>query len=84
MRTLPCHSCGCWEDPNCTEDCVSFNLWAEDRFRKVHAALLEEDRSSVIDQQILESSENTYYEPRDEAGEPYKKGDLDKKMERYK
>lgn len=85
MKTLPCHGCSDRGDPNCIENCASYNVWAKERYRKAYSAMIEEDRIQALDQNYMPDADSeSYYEPCDETGEPYKKGDLDKKFGRYK
>lgn len=80
MKTLPCYGCNDRKDPNCTEDCISYRIWAKAYFRTVYAALIEEARVEAAEHNFIEI---TYYEPCDEKGEPYKKGSLDEKFGKY-
>jgi len=62
---------------------MSYNVWARVFLKKVYVALLEEDRILAAEHHFIADSE-TYYEPCDETREPYKKGSLDEKFNKFK
>jgi len=85
MNTLPCRGCqGSWT-PNCIESCISYDVWVKAHLRRIMENLLYiEKMEKLIPPVDIERSKELYYEPCDEAGDPYRKGDLDDKFKKFR
>lgn len=86
MNTIPCRGCRDESDPNCIESCRSYDVWAKIHYKKTLENMRNVKRRIKKEKASFEDNVQPgriIYEPCDETGRPYKKGDLDSKFGNY-